>query len=560
MHGVVALLAEISTKFTGVAATDSLSLPQPLAKPLHADIMHVSRSVLPGLEMLFGAAAAHIEDRIVHDIYPAFVKHQLSLRMKATLGAPSARAAQAQAPFLFPGLGHAFCLTDPYRPDNPVVYASDSFAHIIGYPRAEDIPRSGRCLSSPQMADRQDRGDEFSQEIVLNRRWWDKRPFWSHVSTCPLLSSRGHIRFALVSLVDVTNVVKSQDDILSALKYDSPACCSPGKHADGADKIGSMRRKKERPASLIIESHSSHANNAQKSPRSAASSSSKSLFNPFSRMRRSPGCTSSAECRPPAADGIKNKHKAPDLGLGPSKLGTSLSLVLSPDDSLPMYSRFMLLQFVPGSSRDPHDTLASPPPPMSRLNGRHDSSAHSAAAPAPGELADGPRLKVAFCSRSMLELLGLEPAAQDAVLYHDVFDVLSELAGSPSVTPSFRAAVQQRIAASESASLELAIPAGGSPAPGAFSAGLGVGLASPAGTPEDGGDGTADNPSRRARMFSFTRSKKHSSERPSGSAASERRGHDPSKMQRLMSHWTPLKDGDGTIAWIALVVSPLVPS
>ncbi|EFX05942.1 hypothetical protein CMQ_4011 [Grosmannia clavigera kw1407] len=558
VHGVVALLADISTRFTGLAATCSLGLPQTLAKPLTADVMHLSRSILPGLEMLFGAAAAHIEERIIRDIYPAFIKHQLDLRMKASLGAPSARA--AQAPFRFTGLGHAFCLTDPYRPDNPVVYASDSFAHIIGYPKAEDIPRSGRCLSSPKMRAQQAKGDEFTQDIVLNRRWWDKQPYWSHVSMCPLLSSRGHIRFSLVGLVDVSDVIKSKDGILDALKCDGPACLLPKKGVDGSEKAGnSLRRKKERPSSLILEnpSNSNQSNSPQKSPKSATSSSTKSLFNPFSRMRRSPANIASPEDRSPTTDEIKNKPKSPEPVLGLSKARTPSPTGECADSSLPMYSRFMLLQFMPKSSRA-HDKAA--PPSIPKQSGRHNSSAQSSTVPPPAIPTDSSRFKIAFCSHSMLELLGLGDAGQDAVLYHDVFDVLLELAGSNSVTPLFRAAVQQRIAAAEPASLELSIPAGGAPAPGAVSAGLGAGLASPTGSPVDGEDSLTDSTSRRARLFSFSRSKKHSSERSVSNIAFERRGHDSSKTQKLMSHWTPLKDADGKTAWIALVISPLIPS
>ena len=28
--------------------------------------------------------------------------------------------------------------------------------------------------------------------------------------------------------------------------------------------------------------------------------------------------------------------------------------------------------------------------------------------------------------------------------------------------------------------------------------------------------------------------------------------------QRLMSHWTPVKDGDGAVAWVVLIVTPVV--
>lgn len=214
-------MANISTTFTSVTASQPLSLPPHLSKHLNADIKHVSSSILPGLEMLFGDVDAHIKERIVRQIYPDFAKRQLTFRMKSSLGAASAGA--AQTPFRFEGLGQAFCLTDPYRPDNPIVYASDSFARVMGYGRSEDIPRTGRFFRGPELNDE----DAFSEELVVTRNHRDNRPFWSLVSGCPLKTANGRVRFVLSGLVDVTDAVKTPDDIVHALSAVPPTISSP---------------------------------------------------------------------------------------------------------------------------------------------------------------------------------------------------------------------------------------------------------------------------------------------------------------------------------------------
>ncbi|CAK7270750.1 hypothetical protein SEPCBS119000_004246 [Sporothrix epigloea] len=171
-------------------------------------------------------------------------------------------------------------------------------------------------------------------------------------------------------------------------------------------------------------------------------------------------------------------------------------------------------------------------------------------------------------------------------MYHDVFAVLSELAGSPSISTDFRATVRQAMAKAESACIELSIPASGTLAPGAFSAGLGTGLASPTSCQTSGDESSGSTTSRRSSLLLGSRSKRElvsedsvtqsgdpskvSEKRWSNSSGGRRCRSDthdgPAKgeqwgqprLQRLLSHWTPLKDADGTVAWVILVITPVV--
>lgn len=43
----------------------------------------------------------------------------------------------------------SFCVTDPQMPDNPIVYASDSFIELTGYTRAQVLGRNCRFLQGP---------------------------------------------------------------------------------------------------------------------------------------------------------------------------------------------------------------------------------------------------------------------------------------------------------------------------------------------------------------------------------------------------------------------------
>lgn len=43
----------------------------------------------------------------------------------------------------------SFCVTDPQMPDNPIVYASDSFIELTGYSRAQVLGRNCRFLQGP---------------------------------------------------------------------------------------------------------------------------------------------------------------------------------------------------------------------------------------------------------------------------------------------------------------------------------------------------------------------------------------------------------------------------
>lgn len=78
-------------------------------------------------------------------------------------------------------------MTNPAIADNPIVYASDGFVKVTGYPRTDIIPRNRRFLQG-RHTDRQsvkrirmaiDTREE-SVELLLNYKK-NGEPFWNFV-------------------------------------------------------------------------------------------------------------------------------------------------------------------------------------------------------------------------------------------------------------------------------------------------------------------------------------------------------------------------------------------
>lgn len=65
----------------------------------------------------------------------------------------------------------SFCVTDPQMPDNPIVYASDSFIELTGYSRAQVLGRNCRFLQGPDTDP--DAVAKIRKGIEEVRAWWN---------------------------------------------------------------------------------------------------------------------------------------------------------------------------------------------------------------------------------------------------------------------------------------------------------------------------------------------------------------------------------------------------
>ncbi|KAI1133905.1 hypothetical protein F5Y05DRAFT_253637 [Hypoxylon sp. FL0543] len=112
------------------------------------------------------------------------------------------------------GLGEAFCLTDPSRTDNPIVFASKGFHMLTQYGMNHALGRNSRFLQGPctssssvrRLRESLDAGKEHC-EIFLNYRR-DGSPFMNLLMVAPLIDSHGDIRYHIGAQVDVSGLVK----------------------------------------------------------------------------------------------------------------------------------------------------------------------------------------------------------------------------------------------------------------------------------------------------------------------------------------------------------------
>ncbi|RCI08434.1 hypothetical protein L249_8796 [Ophiocordyceps polyrhachis-furcata BCC 54312] len=113
------------------------------------------------------------------------------------------------------GLAEVFCLTDPSRHDNPIVFMSDEFNRTTQYGVDYVIGRNCRFLQGPhtnpfsisRIRHRLEAGLEHYETFLNYRR--DGSPFMNLVMLAPLYDSRGTIRYFIGAQVDVSGLVRA---------------------------------------------------------------------------------------------------------------------------------------------------------------------------------------------------------------------------------------------------------------------------------------------------------------------------------------------------------------
>ncbi|KAI3391393.1 hypothetical protein diail_7448 [Diaporthe ilicicola] len=513
MNLVSSIMANISMKFTGVAASQPVRLPMAVSKSLNTDIKNVSTSLLPGLESLFDDAKSHIERSLTQDIYPDFLKHQLSLALQ-TIG-PGYSPSQ-----ICSGFGDSFCMADSYETDFPLVFVSDGLAGITGYKHDELVGRNCRFLQGPgtrasgvdRIRDAISKNNEWS-ELLLNYRK-DGRVFWNLLFTAHLVGLDGQVRYHLGGQVDVTEVLESQEGVANLLGYVSPLRDRKLPTLGENENRGSWRNTfKERRQGRERESKYPPQTSRNK------------FFKTFRRHSRgdtpvspldneSSHDLSASEPTTP----MEQRGSAGSINF-PSPQTPTHQAVLSP------YSRFMVLEYIPpGSSA-----------------GSHDKKSLRA------------QLPVAFCSAAVMESLNNgSPGGQKCladIIGNNVFKVLSETANSPSVNKSFKCTVRANIAEGRTVKLDLTLNGHGTRRPRGLSLSRkssGVGLAG-LGLGGDTTPSTAPSPGpSHGRGLRKSMSLERLVPTHHGSGVAE----------DYVSHWTPLKDGERTTRFVVVVLIP----
>lgn len=153
-------------------------------------------------------------DILVREDLPAYIAHEwvrlvsvsIQRRITGTL-APHLREASE-------GLAEVFCLTDPSRTDNPIVFASEEFSRTTQYGMGYTIGRNCRFLQGPRTSPHSVRrlkeacvaGKEHTELFVNYRR--DGSPFMNLLMIAPLMDSKGNIRYYIGAQVDVSGLIR----------------------------------------------------------------------------------------------------------------------------------------------------------------------------------------------------------------------------------------------------------------------------------------------------------------------------------------------------------------
>ncbi|KAL5384133.1 hypothetical protein DPSP01_005607 [Paraphaeosphaeria sporulosa] len=158
-------------------------------------------------------------DILVRDELPAFITHvfiqhvSVSIQKRVTGNMPPMLREASE------GLAEVFCVSDPSRSDNPIIFASEEFHRTTQYGVNFAIGRNCRFLQGPmtnrssvtRLHNAVSEGKETS-EVFLNYRR-DGSPFMNLLMMAPLLDSRGNLRYFIGAQVDVSGLVKDCTDL-----------------------------------------------------------------------------------------------------------------------------------------------------------------------------------------------------------------------------------------------------------------------------------------------------------------------------------------------------------
>ncbi|KAM3076853.1 hypothetical protein ACMFMG_003681 [Clarireedia jacksonii] len=212
------LLSTIYGTYIAPDAPHQINIPNNDARQLSRDVKSATQSILPSLEDIFNSSQDHIEKLLATDIYPRFVKYQVTASATMALASDRER---------YPGLGDCFCITDPRRADNPIVFASDGFVSVTGYSRADIIPRNCRFLQgsfTDTQATKRLRVSiencEETVELLLNYRK-NGDPFWNLLYCSPLIDASGEVRFFLGGQINCSTTIHSRTDVLRILSLNN---------------------------------------------------------------------------------------------------------------------------------------------------------------------------------------------------------------------------------------------------------------------------------------------------------------------------------------------------
>lgn len=213
-------MSEIHRKYLSVNAPSKINLGDGVLLKVNRDLKSALVSTLPKLEVVFNDSQNTLERFVAEDIYPRFVRHQLTASAVRALATDRSKYA---------GLGDCFVLSDPSKADNPLVFVSDGFVKVTGYDRREIIPRNCRFLQCQEtdrtVVDNLRKALDSCEECVqllLNQKK-NGEPFWNLLYMTPLFDSRGEVVFFLGGQINCSTTIHSTSDVLQILAMSDEA-------------------------------------------------------------------------------------------------------------------------------------------------------------------------------------------------------------------------------------------------------------------------------------------------------------------------------------------------
>ncbi|KAI1336156.1 hypothetical protein F5Y15DRAFT_395449 [Xylariaceae sp. FL0016] len=145
---------------------------------------------------------------------PAYITHTWVQTVSLTIKRRIADTLPANLRDLSEGLAEVFCLTDPSRPDNPIVFASEEFHRTTQYGMGYVLGRNCRFLQGPKtnpssvrrLREKIAEGKEHCETFLNYRR--DGSPFMNLLMVAPLYDSRGTVRYHIGAQVDISGLAK----------------------------------------------------------------------------------------------------------------------------------------------------------------------------------------------------------------------------------------------------------------------------------------------------------------------------------------------------------------
>ncbi|CAF9930575.1 MAG: hypothetical protein ALECFALPRED_004642 [Alectoria fallacina] len=208
------IMTDIHYSYTATEAPKQLGIHVNLMRRMNADIKASTMSTLPSMESIFTEAQDNVENILRTAVYPRFVKYQMTNSASKALSTDRTK---------YQGLGDCFCLTDPNKADNPIVFASDGFVSVTGYSRPEVVPRNCRFLQgnyTDRTATKRLKASiearEETVELLLNYKKTGE-PFWNLLYVAPLFDAEGDLKFFIGGQINCSTTIRSNTDVLKIL-------------------------------------------------------------------------------------------------------------------------------------------------------------------------------------------------------------------------------------------------------------------------------------------------------------------------------------------------------